>query len=112
MKGTEVPTLGAAVHVVVRHKPRLHVSCNLGMRQAYLVLQLLFAAEPGRSLRLCAIPLWITAGSFCLRDPLMQICRGAQPSESSVQGGCSPPRPPAPYASDVYSEAQHKTINR
>ena len=71
---------------------------------AYLVLQLLFAAEPGR--RLDALLCHTTVdnhGQFyftpCFRHPLTQICRGAQPPESSVQGGCSPPRPPASYAS-------------
>ena len=29
------------------------------------------------------------------------ICRGAQPPAFSVQGGCSPPRPPASYASVI-----------
>ena len=38
----------------------------------------------------------------CFRDPLTQICRGAQPPASSVQGGCSPPRPPTSYASARY----------
>ena len=57
-------------------------------------------------MRFCAIPLWITAGSFISHlvsdtHPLTQICRGAQPPASSVQGGCSPPCPPASYASDV-----------
>ena len=33
MKGTEVPNPPRSVHVIVRHKQRLHVSCNLGMRQ-------------------------------------------------------------------------------
>ena len=63
--------------------------------------------------RFCAIPLWITAGSFishpCFRHPLTQICRGAQLPASSVQGGCSPPRPPASYASECEYGELHPT---
>ena len=98
--------------MIVRHKPRLHVSCNLGMRQepgsaSYLVLQLLFAAESGEErfdALLCHVTVdnrWQLYFIPCFRDPLTQICRGAQPPVSSVQGGCSPPRPPASYASDT-----------
>ena len=68
---------------------------------AYLVLQLLFAAEPGRRLDalLCHTTVdnhWQFYFTPCFRHPLTQICRGAQPPASSVQGGCSPPPPPLP----------------
>ena len=43
---------------------------------------------------------WLFYFTLCFRDPLTPVCRGAQPPASSVQGGCSPPRPPASYASD------------
>ena len=63
---------------------------------AYLVLQLLFAAEPGRRLDalLCHTTVdncWQFYFTPCFRDPLTQICKGAQPLTSNVQGGCSPP---------------------
>ena len=57
------------------------------------------------SMRFCAIPLWTTAGSFISHfvseSQWHQFVGGAQPPASSVQGGCSPPRPPASYASVI-----------
>ena len=67
------------MHVSVRHKPRLHVSCNLGMRQepggaslpCTIVAVRRGAGAKKDSMRFCAIPLWITTGSFIshFRDP-------------------------------------------
>ena len=108
---------------------------------AYLVLQLLFAAELGRRKTRCASvpyycgqPLavlfhtlfprpslvpsprpafrrlqyvliatesWAGPGNEAIRDPLTPVCRGAQLPASSVQGGCSPPRPPPPLPTPV-----------
>ena len=56
----------------VPHKPCLHVSCNLGMRQepgsaslpCTTVAVHRGAGAKKDSMRFCAIPLWITAGSF------------------------------------------------
>ena len=73
---------------------------------AYLVLQLLFAAEPGRRKTRCASvpyhcgqPLTVLFHTLFPR-PIDTSFRGAQPPASSIQGGCSPLRPPASYASD------------
>ena len=107
--------------IIVPHKPRLHVSCNLGMRQepgsaSLPCTQLLFAAEPGRRLYalLCHTTVdnhWQFYFTPCFRHPLKQICRGAQPPASSVQGGCSSPRSPASYASVTGYSMQVMSIN-
>ena len=53
--------------VIVPHKPRLHVSCNLDMRQepgSITVAVRRGAGAKKDSMRFCAIPLWINTGSF------------------------------------------------
>ena len=53
------------------------------------------------SMHFCAIPLWITTGSFISRlvseTHRRTFLGGAQPPASSVQGSCSPPCPPSSY---------------
>ena len=67
MKGTEVPNPPRSVP----HRPRLHVSCNLGIRQepgsaslpCITVAVRRGAGAKKDSMRFRAILLWITAGS-------------------------------------------------
>ena len=95
------------MHVIVPHKPRLQVSCNLGMREepgsaSLPCTTVAVRRGAGAKTRCASVPyhcVWQFYFTPCFRHPLTQICRGAQPPASSVQGGCSPPRSPASYAS-------------